>query len=204
MPATDQTIARLRGAVERLPPGLRDHVFRVEEESARLASRHGVDVDLARLTALGHDLARGVPDDQLIALAIEHGLVPDDVERAEPILIHGPIATRILAKEYGIADEAILAGVAAHTTARSGMAPIEKVLFLADKIEVDKVKRRPAWVEVRDLAPNDLDAALRRFLDLHLAEALKRGWQIHPRTIAARNELLGLGVPPARPRRKIT
>ena len=181
---------RLRDAVERLPVGLRDHVFRVEEEAARLAGEHAVDIGLARIAALGHDLARAEPDERLLEMAVEYGLVPDEVEKAEPILIHGPIATRILAREYKLDYGEILAGVAAHTTARPGMTSLEKVLFLADKIEVDKIKRRPPWAEVRELAPRDLDGALRRFLDLHLAEALQCGWHIHPRTIAARNELL--------------
>jgi predicted HD superfamily hydrolase involved in NAD metabolism len=189
-PAVAALCRRLREAVERLPDGLRDHVFRVEEESARLAGDHAVDIGLARIAALGHDLARAEPDERLLAMAVAYGLVPDDVEQAEPILIHGPIATRILARDYGLDYGEILAGIAAHTTARPGMSALEKVLFLADKIEVDKVKRRPAWEEVRELAPKDLDAALRRFLDLHLAEAIQRGWHIHPRTIAARNELL--------------
>jgi hypothetical protein len=29
-----------------------------------------------------------------------------------------------------------------------------------------------------------------RFLDLHLIEAVERGWQVHPRALEARNELL--------------
>src|SRR5262245_52120565 len=124
MSSSQATLLRLREAVKRLPAGLRDHGFRVEEESATLATRHKVDVKLARVAALGHDLARAVPDTELLALAREHGLVPDDVESAEPILIHGPIATKILAEEYGIGEGAILAGVAAHTTARTGMAPL--------------------------------------------------------------------------------
>src|SRR6266498_275810 len=148
---------RLRDAVERLPVGLRDHVFRVEEEAARLAGEHAVDIGLARIAALGHDLARAEPDERLLEMAVEYGLVPDEVEKAEPILIHGPIATRILAREYKLDYGEILAGVAAHTTARPGMTSLEKVLFLADKIEVDKIKRRPPWAEVRELAPRDLD-----------------------------------------------
>jgi predicted HD superfamily hydrolase involved in NAD metabolism len=185
-----ETLRRLRDAVEGLPLGLRDHVFRVETEAISLSERHKLDVETARISALGHDLARAVPDSRLIELAIEHGLAPDDVERAEPILIHGPIATRILATEYGVDDPQVLEGIAAHTTARRGMTPLEKVLFLADKIEVHKVERRPAVEEVRDLAPRDLDAAMLRFLDLYLAEAIQRGWHLHPRTILARNELL--------------
>jgi predicted HD superfamily hydrolase involved in NAD metabolism len=184
------TIIRLSGAVEALPRGLRDHVFRVEAGAIALAERHSLERGTARIAALGHDLARHVPEDRLIALAIEHGLVPDDVERAEPILVHGPIARKILAAEYGIEDTDILEGVACHTTARPGMSAQEKVLFLADKVEPHKIERRPALEEVHDLAAKDLDAAMRRFLDLNLAEAIERGWHLHPRTILARNELL--------------
>src|SRR5712691_10123762 len=125
--AVETLCRRLRDAVERLPTGLRDHVFRVEHESVRLAGEHAVDIGLARIAALGHDLARAEPDERLIAMALEYGLVPDEVEKAEPILIHGPIATRILAREYKLDYGEILAGIAAHTTARPGMTPLEKV-----------------------------------------------------------------------------
>jgi HD superfamily phosphohydrolase YqeK len=70
------------------------------------------------------------------------------------------------------------------------MSAQEKVPFLADKIEPHKVERRPALEEVHDLAVTDLDEAMRLVLDLNLAEAIERGWHLHPRTILARNELL--------------
>ena len=66
-------LPRLGDALEALPRGLREHVLRVETEAIALAERHRLDRDTARIAALGHDLARHVPDDRLIALAIEHG-----------------------------------------------------------------------------------------------------------------------------------
>jgi HD superfamily phosphohydrolase YqeK len=71
------------------------------------------------------------------------------------------------------------------------MTAIEKVLFLADKVEEEKLERYPEWREVRELADSSLDAALRRFLDLHFQQAVRRGWLIHPRSLEARNEILG-------------
>jgi HD superfamily phosphohydrolase YqeK len=70
------------------------------------------------------------------------------------------------------------------------MSVFEKALFVADKIEHDKVARKPGLAEVRELAEHDLEAATLRFLDLHLIEAVERCWQVHPRTVEARNELL--------------
>ena len=57
---------------------------------------HGVDAERASLSALGHDLVRHLPGDELLALAARYGLQPDAIERAEPILVHGPVAARML------------------------------------------------------------------------------------------------------------
>ncbi len=191
--AAAAVVARLRDAVAAMPAGLREHVLRVEQESLRLARRHGVEPERARLAALGHDLVRARPPQALLDLARETGVEADAIERRAPVLIHGPIAARLLASEYGIEDADVLAAVASHTTARPGMSRLEKVLFLADKIEEGKVERRPEWAEVSRLAASDLDAALLRFLDLQVVHAVAQGWSIHPRTIAARNELLAEG-----------
>jgi len=187
---TQDVEARLRRAVERLPEGLAEHVFRVEAAAVRLAEAHGVDPERARIAALGHDLARAETPEALLRLAVDSGIEPDETERGAPILLHGPVAARTLEMDYGLTDGEVLAAAAYHTTARAGMSRLEKIIFLADKVEEDKVRRRPEWAEVKDLAAMDLDAALLRFLDLQIERALSKGWRIHPRTVAARNELL--------------
>ncbi len=181
---------RLREAVEALPKGLRDHVLRVEVEAIRLAERHRVEAGRASLAALGHDLVRHKRGPELLALASTYALEPDDVERATPILVHGPVAARMLLRDYALDDPELLAAVDCHTTARAGMAALEKVLFIADKVEPHKLERWPACEEVRDLAQTDLDAALLRYLDLNIEQALQKRWLLHPRTLEARNALL--------------
>jgi predicted HD superfamily hydrolase involved in NAD metabolism len=184
---------RLRGAVEALPKGLRDHVLRVEAEIEWLARRYDVDPERARLAALGHDLVRHKSESELLVLAGEYGLHPDVVETAAPVLIHGPIAAKILVRDYDYSDGEVLSGIDCHTTARTGMSMLEKVLFIADKIEPQKLDRSPAWREVGDLARNDIDVALLRFLDLRIEEAVAERLPIHERMLEARNALvLGL------------
>ena len=182
--------SRLRAAVDALPRGLRDHILRVEEEADRLAGRHGVDRERSRLAALGHDLVRHLPGPELLALAARYGLQPHAVEVEAPILIHGPVAARILALDYHLEDPEIIDAVDCHTTARAGMSPLEQVLFVADKVEPGKLSHWEAMQSVRDVADNDLDAGMLRYLDLMLEEAVRRRWQLHPRVIEARNELL--------------
>jgi predicted HD superfamily hydrolase involved in NAD metabolism len=181
---------RLREAVKGLPDGLRAHILRVEEEAVRLAGLHGVDQTRARAAALGHDLVRHKNGAELLQLAGEYGLTPDPVERAWPILVHGPVAAAMLSRDYGVMDADLLAGVDCHTTAREGMSRLEQVLFVADKIEPGKLAYEPALSQVKQHAEVDLAAAVLSYLDFNIEQALRRSWQIHKRSVEARNELL--------------
>jgi predicted HD superfamily hydrolase involved in NAD metabolism len=180
----------LRAALTKVPSGLAEHVLRVTDEALRLADMHGIDRDAARVAALAHDLLRAHSNERLLAIAGEQGYPADPVDRLEPVLLHGPLAVPILQEQYNVVDADVLGAVAAHTTARAGMTKLQKLIFIADKIEPHKMGGRPDVIRVGDLAESNLDLAMMAFLDYRLAEAVERGWPLHPNTIAARNELL--------------
>jgi len=194
----------LRAHIQGLPGGLRRHIAAVAAEARRLARLHGVDEDRAMMAALTHDIARAMEPEEILRLARELGLNPNEVEEAAPILLHGPVAARLLASRYGVEDEEVLASARWHSTGRAGMSAVEKVLFLADKVEPGKVAGRPDLEEVRRLAETDVDGAVLRYLDLQLVEAVRQGWPLHPDAVAARNELIlsrqGRGPGSPRPR----
>jgi predicted HD superfamily hydrolase involved in NAD metabolism len=180
----------LRAHIQGLPGGLRRHIAAVAAEAKRLARLHGVDEDRAMMAALTHDIARAMQPEEILRLARELGLNPNEVEEAAPILLHGTVAARLLASRYGVDDEEVLASARWHSTGRAGMSAVEKVLFLADKVEPGKAAGRPDLEEMRRLAEIDLDGAVLRYLDLQLVEAVRQGWPMHPDTVAARNELI--------------
>jgi len=186
-------IETLRAAAARLPRGLAEHIEGVVAEARRLALLHGADEQQATLAAWGHDVARAFSPSELLAEARRLGLAVDPVEEEAPILLHGPIGATILSRDYAIDDAEVLAVARYHTTGRAGMSMLEKVVFVADKIEVGKVQAEPALARVRQLADRDLDAAILEYLNQHLLEASRRGWPLHPNTVAARNELLLAG-----------
>ncbi len=190
MAPMNETRRALEQAVDALPGGLREHVLRVVEESARLARLHGIDEERATIAALGHDLARGCSPEELLREAEALGIEAGPIERAEPILLHGPIGARWMAARYGIADADALAAARYHTTARAGMSALERLIFVADKIEPYKARGDTALAEARELADASIDPALRVILDRQVTRAVERGWPLHPDTVAARNELL--------------
>ena len=186
----NETEELLRAALTKVPSSLAEHVLRVADEAVRLAEVHGVSRDAARIAALGHDILRAHSGERLLGIASEQGCALEDAERMEPVLLHGPLEVEILREQYKVIDADVLGAVASHTTARAGMTRLQKLMFIADKIEPHKMGGRPPIIRVGDLAETDLDAAMLAYLDYQIVNALERGWALHPNTIAARNEML--------------
>ena len=180
----------LRAALLKVPAGLAEHVVRVLDEALRLAEIHGVDTQDVRIAALGHDLLRALNNERLLGIAADQAFALDDVERMEPILLHGPLAVPILREQYNVLDADILGAAAYHTTGHAGMTRLQKLIFIADKIEPEKRALDAAIDRVAELAETDLDAALLVYLNHHIEVAIEIGWPLHRHTIAARNELL--------------
>jgi predicted HD superfamily hydrolase involved in NAD metabolism len=178
-------IGTLKAAIGRLPRGLAEHVERVVAEADRLAAGYRqLDKEQVELAAWGHDIARALSRQELLARARGFGLEVSPVEEQAPILLHGPVGAEILRREYGIDDPEVLAAARFHSTGRAGMSLLEKVIFVADKIEPGKVRAKPALARVRELA------AILEYLDQLLERARQENWRLHPQAIAARNELL--------------
>jgi predicted HD superfamily hydrolase involved in NAD metabolism len=176
-------------AVDQLPGGLRDHVLRVVAEARRLARRHGIDEQRAALAALGHDLLRAKPPAELLSMAETAGIELSALERESPLLLHGPLAAHLLAERFGVEDPEVLAAARYHTTGRAGMSDLERLIFVADKIEPSKLRGRPELAETRRLAETSLREAMRHFMEAHVEHARARGWQLHPDTVAALDDL---------------
>ena len=184
-------VEAVREAVTRLPRGLAEHIERVAAEADRLAAGFKeLDREQVELAAWGHDIARALSPQELLAKARQFGLEVGPVEEEAPILLHGPVGAEMLRQGYGIDDPQVLAAARFHSTGRAGMSLLEKVIFVADKIEPGKVRAKPALARVRDLADRDLDAAILEYLDQMLETAREEKWPLHPQAVAARNELL--------------
>ena len=169
------------------PGGLTAKVAEADRLAAGLKE---LDREQVELAAWGHDIARALSHQELPARAREFGLEVSPVEEEAPILLHGPVGAEILRREYGIDDPDVLAAARFHSTGRAGMSLLEKVIFVADKIEPGKVQAKPALARVRELADRDLDAAILEYLDQMLMVASEENWSLHPQAIAARNERL--------------
>ena len=187
-------MAKLPQAIEsrliELPTGLRDHVERTREVGQELAIRHGVDVETVDLGIAAHDLARALKSDALLSEALSHGINPGIVERHEPLLLHGPVAAQWLEHDDQYDNHSVIQAVRWHTTGFAGMGEVEKTVFLADKLDPNKVRRYPYLKKVQILAISDLDSAIVEYIDRQIEFLLERGFLIHPASLEFRNHLI--------------
>jgi predicted HD superfamily hydrolase involved in NAD metabolism len=185
-------IVLFREQAQTLPDWLRGHLARVVAEGRRLAQIHEVDIGRVQAAAWGHDLYRAHSDDQLLDLAQRFGISPGPEERAAPILLHGPVAARRAELEWGVVDADVLEAIHWHTSARPALSAVAQVVFVADKIEPDKVAADPGLGPIRTLADHDLDAATAALLERRIALHLATSAVIHPASVEARNYYLRL------------
>jgi len=181
-----------------LPKGLQEHIYRVRDIAAELAGCHGVDPRQAALTMLSHDVARAMPGKQLLDHASQMALPVTFLERSLPILLHGPVGAKILRQEDGLDDESIYQAVYWHTTAHPSLDQLGKVVFLADKLDPQKIVYYPYLPKLKELAFQDLDQAILEFATREIIGRTERGEMVHPVVVETRNALLA-GAPEVEP-----
>lgn len=180
----------LQARLDALPNGLQRHIDRVRGLARDLAAVHGIDPDLAELTAAAHDVARHIPGPQLIEDAERLGMAIDPVERAVPVLLHGPVGAAWIEQDAAIAAPDVIEGVRWHTTAHPDLAPVGLVVFIADKLDPHKLRAYPFQPEVREAAMRSLTDGALTFIDGVIGQHLDRRELVHPLSTATRNALL--------------
>ena len=175
--------------MSRLPAGLVAHIVRVRLLARSLAKLHGIDVEACEFGAVCHDLARHLRPEALLEEAKNLDINIDPVERRVPIMLHGPVAAAWLERDSEVMDSRVIEAVRYHTTGKPGISSVTRVVFLADKLEPNKVQRRPGLGEVLHLAKMNIDLALLEHLNREMMQRIERGDLVHPSTLGLRNEL---------------
>ena len=186
---------RVKRRVEGLPQGLQAHINRVTAIARELAPRHGLDPELAAVGMQSHDVARAIPGPELLSLADSLNLTVDPVQLHVPLMLHGPVGAELLRREDGLDDDSLYQAVYWHTTGHPSLDRLGKLVFLADKLDPQKLPRYPYQPQLRELALKDLDAALVEFFTREMVSLARRGELIHPAMLEARNALLAAAAP---------
>ena len=172
---------------EDLPPGLKDHVTRTRILGNELALIHGADIDKCDLAIKAHDLFRHNTDQELLKNSSDLNITVDYVEQNDPILLHGRIAASVLEERFNCPYQDIIDAVRYHTTGRPNMSLLEKVVFIADKVEPFKMKANDILAPILEISKIDLDKSIEMYLSFRISERLKGGHSVHPLAIETWN-----------------
>lgn len=163
-----------------------NHTVRVMETAVQLAHTYGVDEKKAEIAAIFHDYAKNRPNSELKRW-IESTYLSKDLLHYHHELWHGPVGALMLEKEVGLQDKEILDAIAFHTTGRTHMTDLDKVIYLADYIEPGR--KFPGIEEVRKCAWEDLDYGCWMAAKNTVAFLMSKNQPIYPETFHAYNAL---------------
>ncbi len=159
------------------------HSLNVMHYALYLAKLHQVTLMPVAVAALVHDCAKQMPLKKQLKLAKRAGAT----QLLDKNIAHGPAGAYYVKKFWGIRNKQVLDAIFYHTTGKPHMGMLEKIIFLADKLEYGRTYKD--LTRLRALAETDLDLAMRECL-LEIEEAMKlKHLKIHPLSIVTREYL---------------
>lgn len=160
------------------------HILGVEESALELAKRYQVDLVQASSAALVHDYAKECSDEVFLEAIDMYQLDPELKQWTNEIW-HGIVGAELIRRDLKIEDEAVLEAVRVHTTGAKEMSPLSQVLYVADYIEPNR--QFPGVNEARELAKQELTAAVAYETKHTLAFLIQKEVPIYPKTIETYN-----------------
>lgn len=179
------------------------HTAEVEKMAAYLGSIYEPDkIPLLRAAALLHDVTKEYPQETQIELCREYGVELEADAYFAPKTLHARTAAAIIPEKFpDFADAEIISCVRYHTTGRADMTLSEKLIYLADYIDMsrtfeDCVRLRNYFLgaEPEKLSESErlehLNNTLILSFDMTVRALTEEGTPISLDTMAARNQLV--------------
>lgn len=170
---------------QRLSSGRYEHVLRVAETAKCLAKKYEISVEQAEQAALFHDIAKCMHKDDL-KLSLMFGDADSRLISFHHELWHASVGAMIAYDEFGIEDEDVLNAIRFHTTGRSNMSMLEKLIYVADMIEPGR--SFPGVEILRQQAEKSLDKAMEACIYQSVQFLITNKVPVYPDSIDCYNE----------------
>lgn len=196
-PFTEKTNAELTQWLQsRLSEDRFLHSLGAQKKALELAQQFGLsapDRERVSIASLLHDCAKLLSPSELIEQCRSHHIAFTTDEQSSPQTLHPFVGAEMVRRELGIEDEDLLNAIRYHTTGRASMSDVEKVVFIADKIEENT--RNPLYTQkiASRLTGSDQDTlnqVVLYIMDSTITFLIEKRQIIHPRTLEARNYFL--------------
>ena len=172
----EQTVVSL------LKPNRVAHVLGCRQTAKEMAELYGADPVDAQRAALLHDVTKALSADLQLTVCSIYGINLDSFSAQNPKTLHALTGSLVAERVFGERD-AVVAAIRSHTTGKADMNTLEKIIYVADYMEPNR--DFPGVEELRKLAYNDLDAALKLGLEMTLSMLRQQGREISPESAQA-------------------
>lgn len=203
-PITEEMLNELRENIAKTMTANRArHALEVEKMVARLAEMYQPEMTLTlRAAALLHDITKEYDDKVQLSILTKPGIEFSLKDRLAPKTFHARTAALLIPDIYPeFASDDVISAVRWHTTGRENMALFEKLLYLADYIDLsrdfeDCVKLREMFFSAKpeEMSAEERLVHLNRTLvasfDMTISSLLRKGAVISSDTTNARNSLI--------------
>ena len=165
------------------------HSLGVMEMAVELAKIYNVDEKKAKLAGLLHDNAKEMTPEELLKYVDDNNIKISEVERINTKILHGKVGADIAKKKYGVSKE-IQEAIEYHTTTNPNMTTLDKIVFVADKIELNRKSATYDIESERELAKKDLDGAVIFIINSNITSLIQKDKLINEESINTRNKLM--------------
>lgn len=165
------------------------HCISTMEKARQIAKKYNQDEQIVMLTAVAHDIAKEMQNEELIKYARENNIKLDEVDKIATMVLHGKIGANIVAEKYGFTKE-MQDAIYYHSTGRANMNMLDKIIFLADKSE-DRRQSEDANKLRNIIDKEGLDEAILWNIDYcTIPRTIEKKRAIHIESINARNDII--------------
>ncbi len=164
------------------------HSLNVSKEAVKLARIYGADEKKAAIAGILHDITKEFPKEQQLQIMLDGGIILDKVQLEAPKLWHSISGSVYVNTNLGIDDEDILNAIRYHTTGRSGMSLLEKIIYTADYTSEERSYK--GVKTMRKKSRKSIEAAMLYSCQFSLADLSRRGLAIHPDQLECYNEVV--------------
>ncbi len=156
----------------------------VVERCIEYAKIYNVDVEKMKIAGIAHDIAKEIPKEEQAKAALEYGVELDEFEKIHYPLVHAKLGAAIAKKDFGCTED-ICESIKWHTTGKTDMSLMEKILFMADATGVDRNFDNTEYLY--NLTKNNIDEAVAELLKECIIEVMDKKFVIHPDSVKAFN-----------------
>ncbi len=165
------------------------HCISTMKKASQMAKIYNQDEQIVMITAVAHDIAKEMKNEELIKYAEENNIKLDEVDKMATMVLHGKIGADIVSKKYGFTKE-MQDAIYYHSTGRVNMTMLDKIIFLADKSE-DKRQGEDADKLRNIIEQEGLDKAILWDIDYYtIPRTIEKKKALHTESINARNDII--------------